>query len=62
LANMLGPVGVDQVLVDELRIAVGERVVRYLIHQGATLAGGVGLSIRVQAEARTLQAASGANA
>jgi hypothetical protein len=35
---MLGPIGVDQVLVDELRITVGERVVGQLIHQGPTLA------------------------
>ena len=59
---MLSPIRVDQVLVDEFRIAVGERVVRHLVHHGATLAGGVGLSIGVQAKARTLQAASGANA
>jgi hypothetical protein len=62
LANMLGPIGVDQVLVDELRITVGERVVRHLIHQGATFAGGVGLLIGFQAEARALQGAAGANA
>jgi hypothetical protein len=43
LANMLGSVGVDQVLVDEPRIAVGERVVGDLMHQGATFAGRVGL-------------------
>src|SRR5213079_291555 len=58
---MLCAVGIDQVLVNELRIAVRERVVGQLMHQGATLAGGVRLGIRFQAKARALQAASRAN-
>src|SRR2546429_8861317 len=58
---MLCPVGIDQVLVDEPRVAVGERVVGELMHQGATLAGGFRLSIRFQAKARALQATPRAN-
>jgi len=61
LTNMLGAVGIDQMLVDERRIAMGERVVGQLMHQGATLAGGVRLSIRFKAKGRALQAASRAN-
>ena len=61
LTNMLGAVGIDQMLVDERRIAMGERVVGQLMHQGATLAGGVRLSIRFQAKARALQATPRAN-
>src|SRR3989475_10681021 len=61
LTNMLGAIGIDQVLVDECRITVGERVVGKLMHQGATLAGGVRLWIRFEAKAGTLQAASRTN-
>jgi hypothetical protein len=61
LANVLGPIGVDEMLVDERRIAVGEGVVGQLIHKGAAFAGGIGLSVRFQAEARPLQTASRAN-
>jgi hypothetical protein len=40
---MLGAIGVDQVLVDEPGIAVGERVVGELVQQGTTFPGRIGL-------------------
>ncbi len=61
LTNMLGAIGIDQVLVDEPGIAVGERVVGELMHERATLPGSVRLWIRFQVKARALQAASRAN-
>src|SRR6202022_3936067 len=62
LTKMLGAVGVDNVLMDERGITVGERVVRQLIHEVATLTGGVCSSIRFQPEAGPLQAATRAHA
>jgi hypothetical protein len=43
LTNMLGTIGVDQVLVDEPRMAVGECVVGELVQQGTTFPGRIGL-------------------
>jgi hypothetical protein len=58
---MLRAITIDQVLVDEARIAVGERVVGELMHQRPTLTGGVRLCIGFETKFWLLQAASRAN-
>ena len=60
--NMLGAIGVNHVLMDERRIPMGKRVIRQLIHQGTTFAGGVSLAVTFEAQARPLQAATRAQA
>jgi hypothetical protein len=59
---MLGAVCVDHVLMDELGVAVSERVIGQLVHQGATFAGRIRPAVRFQAEARPLHAAARADA
>src|SRR4029077_17970125 len=60
--HVLSAVGVNYVLVDERGVGVSERVIRQLVHQGAALARCVGPSIRLQPEARPLQATARAHA